>query len=73
MIHYPEAPVNTSAPTSHTAPCDTCTRPIGNIAPITIADTPRHCCRFCRHNLLYAKIGNILRLIDRFFVEGVTA
>lgn len=74
MLHQNPRAVNTSAHPSHTArTCDTCQRPVGTIAPITIADTTRRCCRLCRHSLIYGRFCNILRLIDRFFGEAVTA
>ena len=72
MLQQNPRAVNTPRPTS-AHQCDTCTRPAGTVAPITIDTTTRQCCRFCRHSLRYARIGNILRLIDRFFDGMVTA
>jgi hypothetical protein len=71
MVQHFDAPVNTPRPTSAHS-CDTCTRPVGTVAPITIADTTRQCCRFCRHSLRYGRLSNILRLVDRFFDGMVT-
>lgn len=72
MLQQNPRAVNTPRPTS-AHQCDTCTRPVGTIAPITIADTTRRCCRFCRHSLHYGRFSNILRLISAFFDEAVTA
>ena len=74
ILHDSNSAVNLQRAPSHTAhSCDTCTRPVGTITAVTIDTTTRQCCRFCRHSLRYARIGNILRLIDRFFDGMVTA
>jgi predicted CXXCH cytochrome family protein len=72
MIQQSDRAVNTPRPTS-THSCDTCTRPAGTVAPITIDTTTRNLCRFCRHSLMYGRLSNILRLVDRFFDGMVTA
>ena len=72
MLQQNPSAVNTPRPPSAHS-CDTCTRPVGTITAITIDTTTRRCCRFCRHSLRYAKIGNILKLIDHFFDEAVAA
>lgn len=73
MLQQNPRAVNTPRPTSHTTHCDTCTRPVGNIAPYTIDTTTRNICRYCRHSLRYGRFCNILRLIERFFDGMVTA
>lgn len=73
ILHDPDRAVNPARLTSLTAQCDTCTRPVGIVAPYTIDTTTRNICRFCRHSLRHGRFCNILRLIERFFDGMVTS
>lgn len=57
------------ATTTNERKCDCCQYPAGTVIPFTIDAITRNLCLFCRHSLMHGRLGNITKLIERFFGE----